>query len=57
SLSSTNYSSNYGDAEVSGDFKLYAKGCAREQSATVIVTMQDMYGNIWTDNFTVSAPE
>jgi hypothetical protein len=56
SLSSTNTSSSYGDADYYGDFQLYAKGCASEQSATVIVTMQDMYGNIWTDNFTVSAP-
>jgi len=56
SLSSANYNSSYGAADSQGDFKMYAKGCASEQSATINVTMQDMYGNIWTDNVTVTVP-
>jgi len=56
SLSSANYNNYYGDADYRGAFKMYAKGCASGKSGTINVTMQDMYGNIWTDNFTITVP-
>jgi S-adenosylmethionine hydrolase len=54
SLSSSNDSSYYGTASSSGAFKLTTNNLAENQSATINVTMSDKYGNIWTDNVTIT---
>ena len=53
-MSSTNYSSIYGDADGNGDFQIAVDNNTPDNhDAIVNVTMTDHYGNSWTDNVTL----